>query len=253
MNLVRDRQYQSLRGRLGTSSLRRVSWVHLAQGVEGGSTVDWDGCSDPSPAHQKQPRARNIIDELISAIRTDLDAFSEAESYVLMTNGYRMIERALARERQSGEAAPAATAWPFLSIEPIMEGDRGHQRAHKRLLVLLKASSETLFKLWRIVPTLGLATAGFIALTVSALLYEGWNHTGSLTLRAPTVVALALVLVATGVLLAVSRRVVPTQASLGRLAVTIIALVAWIPARLQLHVLDPLFLRLGRFDRLPRD
>ncbi len=227
--------------------------MHLAQGVAGGSTVDWDGCSDPSPTHQRQTRPRKIIDERISAIRTDLDAFSDAEAYVLMTNGYRMIERALARERPSGEAAPAASAWPFLSIEPIMEGDRGHGRAHQRLLVLLAAGSQTLFKLWRIVPGLVPATALLTSLAVAALLYEGWNHTGSLAIRVRTVVAWALLLVASGVLLALSRRVVRTQASLGRLAVTVLALVAWIPARLQLHLLDPLFLKLGRLDRLPRD
>ena len=254
MNLVRDRQYQNLRSLLGASSLRRVFWVHLAQSVVGGSTVDWNGCTDPSPTHQREIPPRKKIDERISAIRTDLDAFSDAEAYVLMTNGYRMIERALARARPPGETAPPASPWPFLSIEPIMEGQRGHERAHQRLLVLLAAGSQTLFKIWRIVPGLMPATVLLASLIVSALLYEGWNHTGSLpAIPIRTVVVASLLVVAVNWLLGLSRRVIPTQASLGRLAITILALVAWIPARLQLHLLDPLFLKLGKLDRLPPD
>jgi predicted acylesterase/phospholipase RssA len=254
MNLVRDRQYQGLRGLLGASSLRRVFWVHLAQGEAGGSTVDWDGCPDPSPTHQRVTRPRKIIDERISAIRTDLDSFSDAESYVLMTNGYRMIERAFASARPPGEPVPSPSAWPFLSIEPIMEGERGYERAHQRLLVLLGAGSQTLFKLWRIVPGLASATAVLVSLMVAVLLYGGWNHTGSVpAIPVRTVVVLALMLVSIGLLLGMCRRVIRTQASLGMLAVTALALVAWIPARLHLHVLDPLFLRLGTLDRLSRD
>ena len=171
-----------------------------------------------------------------------------------MTNGYRMIERAFARARPLGEPAPPASPWPFLSIEPIMEAERGYERAHKRLLVLLGAGSQTLFKVWRIVPGLAPATAVLASLVVAALLYRGWNHAGSLpAIPVSIVAATALATVASGLLLGLCRRVIRTQASLGRLAVTVLSLVAWIPARLQLHLLDPLFLRLGRLDRLSRD
>ena len=251
MNLVRDRQYQSLSGLLGASTLRRVFWVHLAQSVVGGSTVDWDGCREPGPTRVTGPR--KVIDERISAIRTDLDSFSDAEAYVLMTNGYRMIERAFARARPSGETAPPNGTWPFLWIEPIMEDGPGYKQAHKQLLVLLGAGSQTLFKLWRIVPGLVPATTLLASLMIGAGLYGGWNYQGSLpAIRVRTVVAAALAVVASWWLLRLCRKMIRTQASLGRLAVTVLSLVAWIPARLQLHFLDPLFLWLGRFDRLPR-
>jgi hypothetical protein len=120
--------------------------------------------------------------------------------------------------------------------------------------VLLAASSQTLFKLWRIVPGLRHATVLLTYLTVAALIYVGWNHTGSLpAIQVRSAAVTAMVVVAGASLLAFSRRVIRTQASLGRLAITVLALVAWIPARLQLHLLDPLFLRLGKLDRLPRD
>jgi hypothetical protein len=253
MNLVRDRQYQSLWGLLSASSLRRFFWVHLAQGAAGGSTVDWHGCPDPSPTHQRLPRPRKIIDERISAIRTDLDSFSEAEAYVLMTNGYRMIERAFARVRPPNEPAPAASPWPFLSIEPIMEGARGYERAHQRLLILLAASSQTFFRLWRIVPGLAAATAVLAVSMVAVLLYWGWTHPGALPPIPIRILAIGTLLaVVSGLFLGVCRRVIRTQASLVRVAVTLLALVAWIPARVHLHVLDPLFLRLGRVNRLRR-
>jgi predicted acylesterase/phospholipase RssA len=253
MNLVRDRQYQSLRGLLEASSLRRFFWVHLAQGAIGGSTVDWDGCRDPSATHLAEPRPRNIIDERISAIRTDLDSFSEAEAYVLMTNGYRMIERALDRSRPRGQSAPPAGPWPFLSIEPIMERKPGYERAHQRLLVLLGASSQTLFKLWRIVPGLTPATALLGFLIVVALLFQAWRQPGSIpAIGVRTLVGALLAVVAGGLSLGLCRRLIRTQASLGRVAVTVLALVAWIPARLQLHLLDRWFLMLGKVDRLSR-
>jgi hypothetical protein len=56
--------------------------------------------------------------------------------------------------------------------------------------------------------------------------------------------------VVSGLFLGLCRRLIRTQASLGRVAVTILALVAWIPARLQLHLLDRWFLKLGKLDRL---
>ena len=251
MNLVRDRQYQSLTGLREASSLRRFFWVHLSQGTTGGSTVDWDGCRDPSVTHQREPRPRNIIDERISAIRTDLDSFSEAEAYVLMTNGYRMIERAFARSRPPDELPPPASLWPFLSIEPIMERKPGYERAYQRLLVLLGASSQTLFKLWRIVPGLTAVTTLLGALAIAVLLSLAWRQAGSTpAIAVRTLVGVIVAVVTSGLLLGLCRRLVRTQASLGRVAVTILALTAWIPARLQLHVFDRWFLKLGKIDRL---
>jgi predicted acylesterase/phospholipase RssA len=251
MNLVRDRQYQNLDGLVTASSLRRVRWVHLAQGVAGGATVDWHGCKDGSLTHQPETQPRKVIDQKISAIRTDLDAFSDAEAYVLMTNGYRTIQRA-STVTPPADGVPRDTDWRFLSIEKAMD-ESGCERAHQRLLVLLRASSQTLFKIWYIVPWLPPATALLASLIVGGLLYGGWNHTGYLTIRVRSVVAWVLVALAGAVVLYVSRRVVRTHASLWRLAVTVVALVAWIPARLQLHLLDPLFLWLGSFDRLLPD
>ncbi len=253
MSLVRERQHQSLRRLVGASSLRRVCWVHLAQGSTGGSTVDWEDCPDPRSTEQRLPRPRKAIDDRICGIRTDLDSFSEAEAYVLMTSGYRMIEQALSRERPLGKRVPAAGQWDFLSIEPIMEKDAGYERAHRRLLVLLDASSQTLFKVWRTVPGLLPATIAVTPLAALALLYGAWHHPGSLpAIPIRTVASAALLALAAGLFLSLCRRVIRTQASLGRLAVTVLALVAWIPARLDLHLIDPLFLKPGRLDRLKR-
>lgn len=249
MSLVRDRQYQSLWTLKETGSVSHVVWVHLAQGVEGGATVDWNGCDTPTATHKDHTPPRALIDERIAAMRTDLDSFSDAEAYVLMTNGYRMIERAL-RGARPGEPAPLATPWPFLAVEPIMNRERGYERAHGRLLKLLRASSQKLFKLRWIVPGL---TQVSVAVALAAL-YWTFRSPGSLPavpLRAIAVAAVAVA--ATAVFLSQIRRLVRTQVSLSELLVTLLALVAWIPARLHLHVLDPLFLKLGRIGRLRRD
>ena len=55
---------------------------------------------------------------------------------------------------------------------------------------------------------------------------------------------------ASALLLGLCRRLIRTQASLGRVAVTVLVLVAWVPARLQLHLLDRWFLKLGKVNRL---
>jgi hypothetical protein len=249
MSLVRDRQYQSLWTLQETGTVSRVVWVHLAQGVEGGATVDWIDCDSPTATHKNYAPPRELIDERVSAMRTDLDSFSDAEAYVLMTSGYRMIERAF-RGARPGEPTPSATPWSFLAVEPIMNKERGYERAHGRLLKLLGASNRTLFKLRWIVPGL---TPIFIAAALGAL-YWALVHPGSLPGIPVRWIAVATIAVlATAAVLSQMRRWVRTQVSLGGVLITLLALVIWIPARLHLHVLDPLFLRLGKIDRLRPD
>jgi predicted acylesterase/phospholipase RssA len=249
MSLVRDRQYQSLWMLKETGSVSRVIWVHLAQGVAGGATVDWIGCDPPTSTHRDHTPPRALIDERIAAMRTDLDSFSEAEAYVLMTSGYRMIERAL-RGARMADAAPLETSWPFFAVEPIMNRQRGYERAHERLLQLLRASSQTLFKLRWIVPSL---TPVSLAVAVAAL-YWAFRSPGSLPpIPVRTLAVAGASVAATAFLLSQMRRVVRTQVSLSGLVITLLALVAWIPARLHLRLLDPLFLKLGEVGRLRTD
>ena len=251
MSLVRDRQWQSLWALKGAGSLRGLLWVHLAQDVKGGATVDWTDCADASETRMAPPR--QILDEKIAAIRTDLDCFSDAEACVLMTKGYRMIEKVLTLERATGEwpppggEPPRQAEWPFLAVEAIMNKAPGYERAHDRLLRLLGAANRTLFKLWWIVPGLKPVSA---ALALSAL-YWAFTCPGSLpAIPLRTIAEAAVAAGAIAILLSRIRRVIRTQASLGALLITFLALVAWIPARLQLHVFDRVFLRLGTLDRL---
>jgi uncharacterized membrane protein (UPF0136 family) len=131
-----------------------------------------------------------------------------------------------------------------------MNRERGYWHAHARLLKLLGASSLRLFKLRRIVPGL---TPVSVAVAFSAL-YWAFKYPGTLPAIPVRAIAAAVAIVGTtAVILGQIRRLVRTQVSVGGLLITLLALVAWIPARLHLHVLDPLFLELGKIGRLRPD
>lgn len=170
MARVREAKFRELELLQRSSALNGFVYLHLKQDLEA-SQVDWIDCQDP---HELFDRARSTgrapltsygtlrpVQTRLAAIRTDLDSFSDTESYALMLSGYRMattnFRACLPRwPFEDDVRAP----WDFLSIEDIALRAPGEEMEHLRLIRLLTASAKRGFKAWRIAPM------GMLALSI---------------------------------------------------------------------------------------
>lgn len=186
---IREAEYHDLKGRRRSNLLRGFMFVHL-KGDLNVDPVDWIDCQDPyEPCEDVRPLWRRDrytrygiakdVQQLLSALRTDLDSFSEAEAYALMTSGYRMTEFQFKQERCVEEffETTQSEPWKFLEIEDFMK-DSG--RGNKYLKKLLTAGSSSAFKVWQIDPVLKnilRVVLVLIAVAIIAAVYFWWNAT----------------------------------------------------------------------------
>ena len=184
---IREAEYHDLKGRRRSGLLRGFMFVHLKGDLEV-DPIDWVNCLDPydasddsRPASRRGPLTSYGIakdmQERLSAIRTDLDSFSEAESYALMTSAYRMTEYQFKYQKcVEGFASPAqAEPWKFLEIENSMKGSG---QSYDYLKKLLTAGSSLAFKVWQIDPVLKYGLRGtlmLLAAAIAAAFYWRWE------------------------------------------------------------------------------
>jgi hypothetical protein len=163
-------------------------FVHLKGDLEV-DPIDWLNCLDPyeasddaRPTSRRGPLTRygiaKDIQELLSGIRTDLDSFSEAEAYALMTSAYRMTEYQFKYEKcvEGFDEPDESEPWKFLAIEKCMKGVGG---GYDYLKKLLTAGSSLAFKVWQIDPLLKYVLRIFlvlIALSVGIVVYKWWDQ-----------------------------------------------------------------------------
>ena len=249
MSIVRDRQHRSLHALESAGAIKEVSWIHLFDEIGYGGVVSADRKEGEGRASFAPPR--EAVQRALGEIRTDLDSFSQAEAYALMTSGYRMVERSLADSELRCQAKERIPDWDFLEIEPMMECAPGYEEAHKRLLALLDAGNKTFFKAWRISPLLRV-TAVVLAVLVLFGAAFAISFFAAATVRF-TVGQMGLGLGVIAALVLTFRqyaRWTRGKTNVTELAVSLVSLIAWIPAKLHLLVFDRWFLRLGRFERL---
>jgi hypothetical protein len=195
MKRVRAAQYGQLDERQASGQLRGLMFIHLRADLNS-DPVNWARCQDPFDASDdaRPPERRGPVAEYglykdvqdrLSAVRTDLDSFSKAEAYALMTSGYHMATHAL--RGKVGRLNPdteAPHAWHFLSIEaPMTSAEGEEEKPHARLLRLLEVARERAFKIWRLVTPLKVTAYVLGALALAAFLYLSLGSTyGDITL-----------------------------------------------------------------------
>lgn len=262
---VREAQYRELSARKRAGLLRGFMFVHLKDDLDV-DPVDWIGCLDPfsasddsRPAYRRGPLTRygiaKDIQKLLAGVRTDLDSFTDVESFALMTSAYRMTEHEFRHSKCiEGFDEPAEQyEWDFLAVE---EGMKGGGPKYDYLKRQLGVSGSLAFKIWKLSKPLKIFAWILAAL---ALVFAIWA-----VVRFPTfaiVPAITLWGIAKFVasFLALSllaflfgkwvKRVVRWRDTLWLIGVGILmATLGWIFARLHLHVFDPLFLRGGSLD-----
>ena len=193
MSRVRESQFRELDSRRRSSLLRGLMFVHLKKDL-GDRPVDWLGADEPFtaefdvrvPAEASQETRYGIskkVQQCLAAIRTDLDSFSEAEAFALMTSGYLMTEQEFCAGKIKGFPDPTAkeSNWGFLKIREIMKSthspDHG-SRANDELIKRLEAGASRGFKIWTLKPWLRYATLSLfvlIALVAYSLIFSLWS------------------------------------------------------------------------------
>lgn len=185
---IREAEYHDLKGRRRSGLLRGLMFVHLKGDLEV-DPIDWVNCLDPydasddaRPPSRRGPLTRygiaKDIQELLSGVRTDLDSFSEAEAYALMTSAYRMTEYQFKYEKcvEGFAELPENEGWKFLEIEGCMKGVGG---GYDYLKKLLRAGSSLTFKVWQIDPFLKYTLRIFLlllGLLFAAAIYRWWEN-----------------------------------------------------------------------------
>ena len=250
---VREAQFRELAARRRAGLLRGLMFIHLKKDLET-SPVDWINSQDPSepvaPKPLLQYGIQRSVQRKLAAIRTDLDSFSEAEAYALMTSGYCMAEHSLASPILGFDLPAAARLdWEFLAIEPLMK-QAGEDTP---LMRQLRVADKLFFKVWLLSRKLQLV-AGAAALTLLWLGLTWTYQSRTRVILELTVggVAGALLVVALGWLgWKPAVKVLRYRKTLQDVVIGLgMVTVGWLVARLHLHVFDRWFLRQGRLARL---
>lgn len=218
---------------------------------------------NPSPKpNTTQARFRTApeVQRALSAVRTDLDAFHDAEAYSLMENGYQMARAELPKADNISSLKKNLPAfnWPFHAVQPFL------QRPPAQYLKTLRVASHNSFKLLRL--SRKIATACVASLIACVLLIAWWGRSfWAAPAVSPSIVptAGAVFVVAALVILHVipiGRQLISTTLHATGVATIIIRAASWvarfifrgllpalgsIPIYLYLVFLNPLYLQAG--------
>lgn len=156
MERVRIDQFEDLMTRKRSGILKGFTVVHLKQGLEGRIV---EPVNQESTAIEQDPDGmtpygiRKDVQLLLSAVRTDLDSFSDLEAYALMTSGYCAMETQLQNEQQQTLFALGKGqkhGWKFLQVEAAMKQTDNADSALQRLKTNLQVSPMRAGKVWKL-------------------------------------------------------------------------------------------------------
>ena len=265
---IREAEYHTVKEGLDTDTIKSLFFVHLKKDLPT-SVVDWIGCKNPTSQTENltTPYGVNIdIQKQLTAIRTDLDSFTEVESYTLMLSGYQMTDFELRslKERhltqgdpETWEAfdvdAPGNPNWPILPLKDIMKLDQHSKDPHRKDLgVQQDAGAQLLFKVWKLSPVLR-ATSWAISIGGGLLLLVALYFNQAEPLQwEMTIGQLSILVFLTlgGLLFPLLKWINPQKAAQEYVSKTLIALFGFIAARIHLHIFDPLFLKRDKLSHL---
>ncbi len=271
MDRVRESQYLDLRARVDSHALQALFLVHLKQELSQ-DPITWIGgeeknTADPSP--QTSYGIDRDIQALLAGIRTDLDAFSEAEAFSLMASGYLMTQREFERLNQEhtrggGQGAwggfdidapsRGPGCWKFLEIAPLVAMPKKEpDRRRADLGRQLEAGASHLFKAFMLCPGLKAAAIAALALIVFQLcrfVYQNWDLAVTLPLGTVGYLTVAALLIVAGTLWTVLRLADPQAVVRRVLWKSAVALGGWVLSNLYLVFINGRFINRGKLKRL---
>ncbi|MEE9123911.1 MAG: patatin-like phospholipase family protein [candidate division NC10 bacterium] len=257
MDRVREEQLFALFGGDG----RHLAFMHLRKGLsaQGIAWIDENGQPAARPKAERIPTMPSNqfgvdpgVQDLLSKVRTDLDSFTDIEACSLMLDGYLMSEPEL-RSAFSLTSPTEPTQWTFLNVRKWMATPT------RRYLTHLEVAHEGLFKVFRLSwPTTLLTVLGVGLIGWGGWIWQGdrilewWNSTISVRRIVGAAVVLGVGFIPwasrTFKLLRFLRSPseLLTRLVLRGLVPAIGSVFVWI----HLAIFDPLFLSLGRIQRL---
>ena len=276
MARVRASEYQDLKGRLDSHSIRGLFFVHLKQDLPV-HPISWEkSASEQADSEETESYTNYEVDhtllQRLAAIRTDLDSFSEVEAYSLMCAGYLMTEHQFkklqeehVREGQPGnwggyDVHQPRGDWEFLKLAPVLKERPGQQNTQcNELDSHLETGSQRAFKVWSLHPVLKairrrLAYLGWGALAVLAIAGVCfWNH----DLGFETSIKVGHLLIAIAAICGfsvpmLSWLIAPRKAARRCILKAVVAVLGFLGANIHL-LFDRLFIEQGKLERLLRE
>jgi predicted acylesterase/phospholipase RssA len=261
MARVRQSQYHELAARRRSGLLKGLMFLHLKKDLDA-DPIDWRECQNPQEASDEvRPFARRgvltrygiqkPVQRLLSAIRTDLDSFTEVEAFALMTSGYRQAQDEFGQCAGFPDEIPATEEWRllqwrFLQIEPSLNPGPGFDL----LTSQLKVGAMVAGKVWRLCPPLTVAAAVLLLATVF-LGYRLWDVYQDVTLVTLRGLGLMLTTLAAALIAPHLLRLLRFHQTFRDIGLRgVLAAVLAIGFKLHLLVFDPIFIKLGRVERL---
>lgn len=119
----RVRRYQSIQEAQSRALRKRFLISGFAQGTIAGAYIGVSSAPSRYAGAREAGYTKAFAREVISLIRTDLDAFSEVEQGVLINHGYALMDAALRTHAQDGIATDTVFAWPFPGFAPDTTGE----------------------------------------------------------------------------------------------------------------------------------
>jgi len=250
---LREAQYAELAARRRSGLLQGSMFIHLTKDLVG-DDVDWIDCDDP--ARKTTPPALTpygvdrTIQRQLAEVRTDLDSFTDAESYALMMSGYLMTVHDFNADNVptlAKDAVPDERTWKFFGARAALT--KSDVEENRRMTTLLSISDRLAFKIWYQKPWLkrsGLAMLGALMVAGAWLTYLRWDK-AAVSVTYGAIGTFVLGLIATKLGLA-ALKYLDVRKTVGDIVLGVsLATLGTVLARLHLHVFDPLFLRMGRW------
>ena len=267
MDRVREAEYQDLRARVDNRALQGLFFIHTKKGLET-LPVDWIDCQDPAEVPEEASRAtaygvNKDLQRKLSAIRTDLDSFTEVEAYSLMLSGYLMTEYEFKeldkQHKRDGEPgtwggfdieAPRGD-WPFRKLEGLIKEPKNSPDVRRADLgKQLDVASAVAFKIWKLSPLLRSLSrvlgAAALALLVW-LVYKYWSSELGVSVGQ---VIVFLILLGVGSLFPLFNWLNPEKAARGYLRKALVAVAGFVVTNIHLSIFDRMFLSRGKLERL---
>jgi hypothetical protein len=249
--MARSRQegYQLLSTLADAGLLRGVAYVHLKRDLDA-HEVDWIDCPDPSVPEQPSLLTtygiRKDVQTALASIRTDLDAFSNAEADTLMLSGYRMMQEEYRACIKGFPEAPApAPGWTFLKVEPFACAVDASPELVELQKTLNIARSTTL-KPYRVSPVVKLVTWITAAAALAALTYLLLSVRGQSVSVAGLLTVIVFLIAGGGIAQLILHRVLRNPNPLWQILVAIPMLfLGWPLTWFWTAFLDPVYLRSG--------
>jgi predicted acylesterase/phospholipase RssA len=255
---VREAQFDQLSALRRAGAIQGAMFIHLTKDLDA-DPVSWVGAPQ-LPAIKAGDKTSYGIDRDIqlklAEVRTDLDSFSDAEAYALMTSGYRMTEHALIVEKclPSVQTAGSRQQWNFLSAEDALT--RTNANDQQRMDTLLSVSNELAGKVWDQLPPLKVLRKTLIG---AALAGGAWAIWKSWKFRLPSAGPVGILLSAIGALagayfgLAWLDKKRHYHKRLDEIGLGLaIMFLGWLPAGVHLLFFDRWFLKHGAWKVMPQ-